>query len=81
MTNEKLSLDKKITYQIKVPGDVLQYKIGTGSEISAVLGEKSDGQNITTFTCTFDQAGLHEFLQLLYAKGLALISVKSIDDI
>jgi hypothetical protein len=81
MVNKNLSLDKRIAYQIKIPGDVIQFQIGAENEMGAFLEKGPDGQIITTFTCTFDQAGLHGFLQSLYAKGIPLISMICIDDI
>lgn len=78
-TTQKLTLDRPVTYQIKVPGrfdeswsdwaELLTFKVEIGD----------DNLPITTLTGTFDQAALHGLLRRLYSLGLPLISVILVD--
>jgi hypothetical protein len=73
---QKLTLDQPITYQIKVP-ELLDNGWSDWEGVMTVRGESDeDGQPITTFTGTFDQAALQGLLRYLYSLGLPLISVQ-----
>jgi len=72
---QKLSLDRKATYQIKVPGVLYQRWVDSNDEVGAVVGTDEDGLPITTLTVTVDQAALQGLLRRLYSLGLPLISV------
>ena len=74
-TSCKLSLDRLVTYQIKVPGVLNQRRVNINREVSVEFGNDQDGLPITILTVTVDQAGLHGLLRHLYAFGLPLISV------
>ena len=78
-TYRKLTLDRPVTYQIKVPGlfgD--QWSDWNGGMTISV---KSDGDNLptTTLTAVLDQAALQGLLCRLYSMGLPLISVFCVD--
>ena len=71
----RLTLDRPVTYQIKVPGkiDESQTYLTTGLKVAI----ESDGHDLpaTTLTGEFDKAALHGLLRRLYSLGLPLISV------
>ena len=78
MENEignKLTLDRLVTYQIKVPGVLKQRWEYWGVEVSVTVGNDEDGLPVTTLVITADQAALQGFLRRLYSLGLPLISV------
>lgn len=64
------------TYEIRVPGhlDASWAECPEGMAITA--GCQDDGQPVTVFTGTVDQAALQGLLRRLYALGLPLISVR-----
>ena len=72
---QKLSLDRKATYQIKVPSMLHQRWIDMNDEITFVVAYDDDDLPITTLTVTADQAALQGILRRLYSLGLPLISV------
>ena len=70
---QKLSLDRPATYQIKVPGELDEsWSDWVGGMAIAV---ESEGPPVTTLTGTVDQAALQGLLRRLYSLGLPLISV------
>ena len=77
--NQKLTLDRPATYEIKVPGHFDEsWSVWDGMMTIRVESEE-DVQPITTLTCTGDQAALHGVLRRLYALGLPIISVACIE--
>ncbi|MGD8627105.1 MAG: hypothetical protein PVJ34_21395 [Anaerolineae bacterium] len=71
----KLTLDRPVTYQIKVPGHLDEsWSDWVGGMTIEVEGE-GDGQPVTTLTGVVDQAALQGLLRRLYSLGLPLISV------
>jgi hypothetical protein len=71
----KLTLDRPVRYQIKVPGEL---DPGWADRVEGMALEvefEGDDRPFTTLTGTFDQAALHGLLQWLYAVGLPLASV------
>ena len=71
----KLTLDRPVTYQIKVPGHLDEsWADWVGGMTIAVEGE-GDGPPVTTLTGVVDQAALQGLLRRLYSLGLPLISV------
>ena len=76
---KKLTLDRTVVYQIKVPGEL----DGSWSDWveNSTMAVESDGKGsqVTTLTCLMDQAALHGLLRRLYALGLPLISVNCIE--
>ena len=75
----KLSLDRAVTYQIKVPGILDESWSDWGGKMTITIESEGDGLPITTLTGTFDQAALHGLLRQLYSLGLPLISVICLD--
>lgn len=75
----KLTLDNQATYQIRVPGEIIQFQSSHENLSIEVQKDSSTGFTITVFTCKFDQAGLHGFLKKLYSMGLPLVSVRCIE--
>jgi len=71
----KLSLDRPVTYQIKVPGHLNPSWSAWNGEMTIKEESDSDGRPVTTLTGTVDQAALQGLLRRLYALGLPLISV------
>ena len=73
---QNLSLDRKATYQIKVPGVLHQRWIDMNDDFGVVAGTDEDGFPVTMLIVTVDQAALQGLLRRLYSLGLPLISVK-----
>jgi hypothetical protein len=74
----KLSLDRPVTYQIKVPGILDESWSGLNWDLKILPGCDEQAQPITVFIATVDQAALHSLLRRLYAMGLPLISIQMI---
>jgi hypothetical protein len=72
----RLSLDRPVTYQIKVPGILDESWSGLNWDIKILSGCDDQAQPITVFITTVDQAALHSLLRRLYAMGLPLISIQ-----
>ena len=70
----KLTLDRLVVYQIKVPGHLEAGWLEAVGEIKMETGS-DDGLPVSTLTGTFDQAALIGLLRRLYSLGLPLISV------
>jgi len=76
---QKLSLDRQIAYQIKVPGELnINWADQTG-DITNIFECDESGFSISTLTGTFDQAALQGLLRRLYSRGIPLISVICLD--
>ena len=71
---QKLTLDKPVTYQIKVPGELDNSWSDWFEKLIIEVEDCNDGPPITTLTCTIDQAALQSILRRLYTLGLPLIS-------
>jgi len=72
---QKLTLDKLVTYQIKVPGKLDEsHTDWTGMMKIKVRNDKDDSP-VSTLTGSVDQAALQGLLRRLYYLGLPLISV------
>jgi hypothetical protein len=79
MNKQKLTLDRPVTYQIRVPGVLDEiYSDWTGSMMITSDNDEKD-MPVTTLTVTVDQAALQGLLRRLYSLGLPLISVHCID--
>lgn len=78
-TQQKLSLDRPATYQIKVPGQLDQSWSDWGAGLAVAVESEGDDPPVTTLTGTFDQAALQGLLRRLYSLGLPLISVVCIE--
>jgi len=77
----KLTLDRPVTYQIKVPGELdPKWSDWAGGMTIAVDSGGSEGPPLTTLTGTVDQAALQGVLRRLYSLGLPLISVILVEE-
>ncbi len=76
---QKLTLDRPVNYQIKVPGELDRSWTGWDGEMTIVVENEGDDLSITTLTGSFDQAALQGLLRRLYSLGLPLISVICLD--
>ena len=72
---QKLTLDRPATYQIKVPGHFDESWSEWAGGLTVIVENKADGPPVTTLTVTVDQAALQSLLRRLYSLGLPLISV------
>jgi hypothetical protein len=75
---QKLTLYRPVTYQIKVPGTLDKSWSDWAEGMAMTFESEDDGAPVTTLTGTFDQAALHGLLRRLYALGFPLISVKCV---
>ena len=76
---QNLTLDRPVTYQIRVPGKLDESWSEWYGEMT-VMVESDDNFPITTLIGIFDQAAFQGLLRRLYTLGLPLISVVCIDD-
>ena len=74
----KLTLDRPVTYQIKVLGKLDKRWPDWGGELTITI-ENDDNLSITTLTGSLDQAALLGLLRRLYSLGVPLISVLCLD--
>ena len=72
---QKLSLDRPVTYQIKVPGHIGESWSDWAGGMTIRVESEGDGPPVTTLTGALDQAALQGLLRRLYSLGLPLISV------
>jgi len=83
MMNEekpKLTLDRPVVYQIKVPGLLDESWSDWVAGMSITVESKGCDPPVTTLTGTVDQAALQGLLRRLYSLGLPLISVNYVED-
>ena len=73
-TKQKLTLDRPVTYQITVPGELDESWSDWDGKMTVTVESKGEGPPVTTLTGTVDQAALHSLLRRLYSLGLPLIS-------
>jgi hypothetical protein len=71
----KLTLDRPVTYQIKVPGHLDESWSEWDGRMTVTVECEDDGQPVTALTGTVDQAALQGLLRRLYSLGLPLLSV------
>jgi hypothetical protein len=76
---QKLTLDRPVTYQIKIPGVLDEKWLDWNGGMVITVESDRNGDPITTLTITVDQAALQGLLRYLYSLGLPLISVICID--
>ena len=74
----KLTLDRPVTYRIRVPGHLDESWSDWVEGMTIAAGSEADGSPVTTLTGTVDQAALHGLLRRLYSLGLPLISVQAV---
>jgi hypothetical protein len=75
----KLTLDRPVTYEIKVPGHLDARWSNWAGRTALTLEHDPDGLPVTTLIITVDQAALHSLLCRLYAMGLPLVSVNGME--
>jgi hypothetical protein len=75
---QNLSLDRPVTYRIKVPGELDESWADWIGTMTMTVDSEGDGPPTTTLTGTVDQAALQGLLRRLYSLGLPLISVNCI---
>lgn len=80
MNKQKLTLDRPVTYQISVPGEIDERwsNIYEGLVIETTSDENC--APISALTCTLDQAALQSLLRRLYSSGVPLLSVKIMEE-
>jgi hypothetical protein len=71
----KLTLDRAVTYQIKVPGELDAGWTDWDGKMAVSVERRGENPPVTTLTGVVDQAALHSLLRRLYSLGLPLISV------
>ena len=76
---QKLTLDRPVLYQIKVPGKPDKNWSDWAGEMTVTVRNGGNGLSITTLTGTIDQAALLGLLRRLYSLGIPLISVICLD--
>ena len=76
---QKLTLDRPVTYQIKVPGHIGESWSDWAGGMTITVESEGDGPPVTTLTGTLDQAALQGLLRRLYSLGLPLLSVNRVD--
>ena len=76
---QKLTLDRPVTYQIKVPGELDERWSDWIGGMTIAVESEGDGLPVTILTGNLDQAALHGLLRRLYSLGLPLISVSCVD--
>jgi hypothetical protein len=76
---QKLTLDRPVTYRIKVPGHMGESWSDWAGGMTITVESEGDGPPITTLTGTLDQAALQGLLRRLYSLGLPLISVNWVE--
>lgn len=78
-TDQKLTLYRPMTYQIKVPGYLDKSWSDWAEGMTIAVESAGDRPPITILTGSLDQAALHGLLRRLYSLGLPLISVNLLD--
>jgi len=76
---QKLTLYRPVTYQIKVPGYLDESWSEWAGGMAITFETEDGGPPVTTLTGTVDQAALQGLLRRLYSLGLPLISVHCVD--
>ena len=81
MTNaeQKLTLYRPVTYQIKIPGELGESWSDWLGDMTIMVDCEGDGLPVTTLTGNLDQAALQGLLRRLYSLGLPLISVNCVE--
>jgi hypothetical protein len=74
INKQKLTLDRPVTYQIKVPGALDVKWLDWNGGVTLTVESDENGNPFTILTLTVDQAALQGLLRHLYTLGLPLIS-------
>ena len=75
----KLTLDRPVTYQIKVPGHLDESWAEWADRMTLTVGSEGACPPVTTRSGAVDQAALQGLLRRLYSLGLPLISVVCVE--
>ena len=79
-TKQKLTLDKPVSYQIKVPGHLDESWSDWVGGMTITVENEGDGLLVTALTgVVADQAALQGLLRRFYSLGLPLISVNCVE--
>jgi hypothetical protein len=73
------SLDRPVTYQVKVPGQLDESWSDWLGGMAVRVEHQEDGPPVTVLTASLDQAALQGLLRRLYSIGLPLISVDCVE--
>jgi hypothetical protein len=76
---QKPTLDRPATYQIKVPGELDESWAEWLGGMTIRVEREGEGPPVTSLTGTVDQAALQGLLRRLYSVGLPLISVRCVE--
>jgi hypothetical protein len=76
---QKLTLDRPVIYQIRVPGHLDERWSDWAEDMTITVESEGDDLPVTILTGTFDQAALQGLLRRLYSLGLPLISVNCVE--
>jgi 8-oxo-dGTP diphosphatase len=76
---KKLTLDRPVTYQIKVPEELSESWSDWVGEMTITVEREGDSPPVTTLTGAVDQAALQDLLRRLYSLGIPLISVNCVE--
>ena len=76
----KLTLDRPMIYEIRVPGVLDETMMEWNCEISIEVKNDDDNSCVSLLKGTFDQAALLGLLRRLYSQGSPLISVTCVED-
>jgi hypothetical protein len=76
---QKLTLDRPVAYQIKVPGKMDVSQADWTGTLEITIENEVDCPPTTALSGDLDQAALHGLLRRLYSLGLPLISVICVD--
>jgi len=74
-TKQDLTLDKRVTYQVVVPGELDENWADWNGDMLVEVVCDGDSSSVTSLTGALDQAALHGVLRRLYSLGLPLLSV------
>lgn len=74
----KLTLDRPVTYHIKVPGTFDENRSEWNGGVSIFQEFDEQGLPISVLVAKVDQAALHSLLRRLYTMGIPLISLQII---
>ena len=76
---QKLTLDRPVTYQIKVPWHLDESWTEWDGRMTVAVESEDNRPPVTILTGTVDQAALQGLLRRLYSLGLPLISVNIVE--
>ena len=80
VTEQKLTLDRPVTYQIKVPGEINPRWSKLYESMVIETTKDENGTPISLLTCILDQAALQGLLRRLYSSGIPLISAEIVSE-